>query len=179
MRSLRKTRDWRADESGSALVEFSVSAVLLLTLIFGIMEVSRALYVYHFISYAAQSGTRFAIVRGSTYSGTSCDSTTTSGGVTTTNYNSTLFECDATADDITAYVKSTAPPGVDASQLTVTPTWPASSVGSSDPANCTTTTNAPGCLVKVVVSYPFSFIAPFLPTSAMTMRSTSQQVIQQ
>ena len=160
------------------MIEFAVSAVTLLILIFGIMDISRALYAYHFISYAAQAGTRFAIVRGATFSSTSCDSTTTSGGVTTTNYNSTQYQCDASADDIKAFVKSIAPPGVDPSQLTITPTWPAATVGSSDTATCSPA-NSAGCLVQVVVSYPFNFMLPFMPTSTITMSSTSEQTIQQ
>lgn len=153
------------EERGDSLLEFAVSAVVLFTLIFGIMEFARAMYIYHFVSYAAQTGTRYAIVRGSTWK-TACSSSTSG------------MACNAANTDVTTYVKSIAPNGVDTSKLTVTTTWPGTAGGSSG-ATCTTTTNNPGCLVQVTVSYSFTWIAPFMPTTAPTLSASSEQVIQE
>ena len=61
--------------------------VVLFASLFGIMDCARALYCYHFVSYAARQGTRYAMVRGSTWSSNPCA-------------NTTSFDCDATASNI-------------------------------------------------------------------------------
>lgn len=160
------------DERGDSLLEFAVSAIVVFTLLFGIMEFARAMYLYHFVSYAAQAGTRYAIVRGSTWS-TACSSSTSG------------LECLAANSDVQSYVKGIAPPGVDTTKLTVNATWPGTAAGSSG-ATCANTSSPaktndhnPGCQVKVVVTYPFTFIAPFMPTATPTFSATSVQVIQE
>ena len=55
------------DESGASLLEFAASAMLLLTVMLGFMEYSRAIYTDHFVSYAATEAARYASLRGSTY----------------------------------------------------------------------------------------------------------------
>lgn len=152
------------------MVEFAISAIILLTAIFGIVDFSRALYVYHFVSYAAQQGTRYAMVRGAGWSGTSCTTTST-------------LDCDATATDIQNYVQSLAPPGITASNLVVTTTWPGSAVNSANSSQCTGSNpaNSQGCLVKVKVTYSsFSFLLPFLPhpTNGYSFSATSEITIQ-
>ena len=172
MKSLLKIRSMHKEERGDSLLEFAISAVVVFTLLFGIMEFARAMYLYHFVSYAAQAGTRYAIVRGSTWS-TACSSSTTG------------MECLAANSDVQTYVNGIAPPGVDTSKLTVTATWPGTAAGSSG-ATCANTTTPkktndhnPGCKVQVVVSYPFTFIAPFMPTATHTFSATSVQAIQE
>ena len=165
MKQLLRIRSIHNEERGETLIEFAVSAVVLLTLIFAIMEFARAMYIYHFVSYAAQTGTRYAIVRGSTWK-TACSSSTSG------------MDCIAADTDVSAYVKSIAPPGVDTSKLTVNTNWLATAGGSSG-ATCTTVTNNPGCLVQVTVSYQFKFVAPFMPSKSPTLSASSEQVIQQ
>jgi Flp pilus assembly protein TadG len=170
MKPMPKIRSMHKEERGDTLLEFAISAVVVFTLLFGIMEFARAMYLYHFVSYAAQAGTRYAIVRGSSWS-TACSSSTTG------------FGCNAANTDVTAYVKSIAPPGVDTSKLTVSATWPGTAAGSSG-STCTdtktkTNSNNPGCIVQVQVTYPFTFIAPFMPKATPTFSATSQQAIQQ
>jgi Flp pilus assembly protein TadG len=150
------------EEHGVSLVEFAMSVVLLLTLLFGIVDCSRAMYTWAFVSWAAQSGTRYAIVRGATWSGTSCTITTTQ-------------DCDATSASVTSYVQGLAPPGVTGSNVQVNPQWPATT---PDGGSCSTA-NGQGCFVKVSVSYTFHFITPFLPSSGINFSSTSEQVIQE
>jgi Flp pilus assembly protein TadG len=129
-------------ESGAELVEFALILIALLMFLFGIMDFGRALYAYHFVSNAAREGTRYAISRGSTCKG-----------------------CTAGPDDISDYILTNAPPGIDTSKLTVTTTW--------------NPDKNPGSVVNVQVSYNFRFFFPLLPTSAVAMNSASQMVISQ
>lgn len=98
-------------ERGSAVVEFAAAFTVLFMFLFAIMDLSRALYSYHFIADAAREGTRYAMVRGAT-----CTSYTTA--------------CPAAASDIQTYLKNV-PAGINPSSLTVTTTWnPNNSPGS-------------------------------------------------
>jgi Flp pilus assembly protein TadG len=90
-------------ERGSAVVEFAVAFTMLFLFLFSIMDLSRALYAYHFIADAAREGTRYAMVRGAT-----CTSYSTA--------------CPASATDIQNYVKNV-PAGINPASLTVTTTW--------------------------------------------------------
>jgi Flp pilus assembly protein TadG len=150
------------------MIEFAISAVVLFTCIFGIIGCSQLLYAYHFTSYAAREATRYAMVRGSTWGSTSCASTTTS-------------VCNATNANVQAYVQTIVPPGMNSgTPLTVTTTWPGTELAGSA-TTCTTANgnNSPGCLVMVQVNYSFSYLLPFLPTTALTLKSTSEVVILQ
>ncbi len=142
-----------------------MSASLLLMVIFGVLDCARALYTYHFVAYAAQEGARYAIVRGNDWGSTSCASATSNA-------------CVATGANIKSYVQGLAPMGISSSSIVVTPSWPQTTEsGSSTGCNSTTLQNSEGCLVKVQVTYAFHFILPFLPTPALNMAATSEQVI--
>jgi len=151
---------------GSSLVEYAIVLVVLLTIIFGIMDFSRFLYAYHFVSEAAREGSRYAMVRGYTYHGTTCASTTPP---------TPSFACNATNTNVQSYVQGLAPPTITSGSLTVTTTWPGT-VPSGAAASCASATSkeSHGCLVEVEVSYPFKFIFPYLSTSTFTMTSTSE-----
>jgi Flp pilus assembly protein TadG len=159
----RRFRDLYSDQSGSELVEFSLSAILLFTVIFGILDCSRALYVDHYVAYVANEATRYAMVRGSTWQGITC--TTTSS-----------FSCDATSSDITNMVTSITPLGFSASNLAVNSAWPGTTPAGTA---CATTNgvNSPGCVVQVTVSYSFNFVLPFLPKNTLNLKSTSAVAI--
>jgi Flp pilus assembly protein TadG len=133
-------------ECGSGLVEYAFVFMLLMTMLLGIADFSRALYAYHFVSSAAREATRYAIVRG-------C-----STGIT---QNCTMR---ASATDIQTFVKNV-PLGIDASKVTATTTW--------------TPNNKPGSVVQVEVQYPFNFFFPFVSSSTLNIKSTSQMVISQ
>jgi len=102
MRPRRYTKaKWRKkgiSEAGAAVVEFALVAFVFFIFFFGILEFSRAMFMYHHLAHAAQEGTRYAIVHGST-SGSPVDN-------------------NAVAD----YVKSITP--LDPNNLNVTATWP-------------------------------------------------------
>ena len=157
-------------ERGETLIEFAVSAVITLSLLFGTMDLARALYTRHFISYAAQQGVRFAEVHGSGWT-SACNSQTGA------DYPNQLG-CTASQADIEAYVRSLTPSGISSTDLSVSPQWPGKDINGST-AVCGTTSNYAGCLVLVTVSYQFTYIIPFLPRAAQTFSSTSQAVIQQ
>lgn len=98
-------------ERGSAVLEFAAAFTLLFTFLFAIVDLSRALYSYHFVADAAREGTRYAMVRGAT-----CTSYSTA--------------CPASASDIQTYVKNV-PAGINPQSVSVNTTWtPNNSPGS-------------------------------------------------
>ena len=99
-----------SDECGSALIEVAAVALLLFTLIFGIMDFSRALYIDHFLANAAREATRYAMVRGGSWS-SSCTTAISYG-------------CQASSSNIAAFVQTLATPGVNTAKLTTTASWP-------------------------------------------------------
>ena len=50
------TRSLRS-QSGSVLVEYALTIVIFLTLMFGIVDFGRALFTYHYVSEAAREAT--------------------------------------------------------------------------------------------------------------------------
>src|ERR1035437_7070573 len=79
-------------EAGSGLVEFAPASVIILTVLFGIRDMGRALYAYDWVSDAARRGTRYAMVRGTS----SCTG------------SPELPDCKADLGHITTYVESNA-----------------------------------------------------------------------
>ena len=65
-------RTLRREDSGNAMVEFAFSVSILLLLLFGILDLCRAVYVNHFVAGAARDGSRYAMVRGSAWNGSPC-----------------------------------------------------------------------------------------------------------
>ncbi|ADW69825.1 TadE/TadG family type IV pilus assembly protein [Granulicella tundricola] len=152
-----------SDESGSALVDFSLSIILFLLVVFGIMDCSRALFVDHFIAVSARQATRYAMVRGSSWNGIAC--------------SSKPYACTATSADIAAYVMTLVPMGVDPSRLVVNVTWPGTMSSGTQCTGGGAAVNQSGCIVVVNVSYPFSFVLPFMPRSAWAFGSRSSMTI--
>ncbi len=161
MRPIRFCRD----EEGVTLVETAISCTVLFAMLFGICQMSLAMYVYHFTSDAARQATRYAIVRGST----SCTNTPN------------LSNCDATTTQITSYVQGLGYPGITSSKISVSTAWyTASSTTPTTWSACSTgICNTPGNLVKIAVSYPMTFQIPFSSNLALNLSSTSQMVISQ
>jgi Flp pilus assembly protein TadG len=151
-------RFFTCGEEGSAIVETAFSVALLLVIVFGIAEISLALYSYHFISEAAREATRYAIVRGSSCAGFPS-------------------ACPATAANIQNYVENLGYPGIDPDNMTVTTAWSPYPAGTActPSASC----NNPGNQVQVTVQYQLPLTIPFLPSRTATMSSTSQMVISQ
>jgi Flp pilus assembly protein TadG len=155
VRGALRRRVRATSDQGSELIEFAVCAAVLFTLIFGIINLSIAVYSLNFVSEAAQQGTRYAMVRGSGCTG--------------------LTACPAKTSDIQSYVQSLAYPGIASKSIIVTTTYSAYPAGTS----CTpsTTCNNPGNLVQVKVQYTYQLSAPFLPTKTLNFTSQSVAVI--
>lgn len=143
-------------EYGGTIVEMALASIALLTIMMGIIEMSLALYTYHYVSDAAREATRYAVVRGS-----SC---------------SLLTNCNATATQIQAYVQGLGYPN--SMTMTATTTWwsPSASMPTTWSV-CATQCDAPGDMVKVTVAAAFPLSIPFWTMSTLNMSSTSQMVI--
>jgi len=150
------------NETGATTLEFAIVSSLLLICVLGIMVCSLAVYANHFVSAAAKEATRYAIVRGSSWS-SSCAS-----------YSS--LSCEASSANVTSFVNAIAPPGISQSNIKVTTTWPG-----TDPtgATCDTAngTNSPTCVVNVQVQYTFNVFLPFVPIGNVVMSGVSSDVI--
>jgi hypothetical protein len=152
---------------------------MLVGLMFAVFNWMAGMYVYHFMSYAAQQGSRFAIVRGHTWS-----KNTTSGtqcGTSAPPNFTMMYNCTANANDIQNYVQSLAHPWILPSGMTINESssylWPGKNPDGNT-TGCSTNANSPGCLVKVTVSYNFSFL-PLMKLTGLPMTATSEKVITQ
>jgi Flp pilus assembly protein TadG len=164
-----------ASEDGAVLVEMALACILLLTILFGLMEMSLGLYTYNAVSNAARQGSRWAIVRGSACNantpnqcGTASTASVGAAGATQSNiqnYVAGLGYLNMTASDVTVSWLKAATSGTPA-----TTTWSACSTG---------TCNAPGNEVQVTVTYPFPLSIPLVPKSTLNLASTSTLVISQ
>lgn len=166
-------------QKGASTLEFAfVITLILFPLIFGIIDFSRAMYAYHWVSNASREGARWASVRG-----TNC--TVLTGG------------CPAAASDVAIYVRSTKAPGMysvacnggsnNPGCIAVTTTWVNTNTGGLSGPDCTNggadpVNQTPGCIVKVQVNYIYPFSLPFLgPETGQTLnlQATSQLVVSQ
>ncbi len=154
------------DENGSALIESAATLTAFLTIFFGVMDCSRALYTDLYVGYVARAAAHYAMVRGSSFTATSCTATVTSG-------------CMATNANVAAYAVSLAPLGINTgAPLTVTTKWPGTTPAGGTCIN-DNGNNSPGCVVQVTVSYNFGFVLPFLPRNTLVMASSSAVTIAQ
>jgi Flp pilus assembly protein TadG len=153
---------WK-DESGSELVEFALAIWIWIGMVFLILYGAFAIYAEHFVGEAAHDGARYAMVRGSTWNGTSCASSGT-------------MECDASSTDVTTFIENRLPPGMQPANLTVSTTWPGTTSSGTD---CDTYygSNSPNCVVKVQVRYVLDF--PYLSAPVLTLSNTSEMTISQ
>jgi Flp pilus assembly protein TadG len=162
------------EEHASALVEFAMTALALMGLLFGVLACGFALYAYHFTIYAADQGAAFAQLRGHTWSaGVSTPCATSAPPSFTMPY-----DCEASLTDIQNYVQSLVSGGISTSNLTISPTWPGTEEDGTT-TDCTTNTNAQSCIVKVQVTYNFSLLPYPKQLSNMTFGATVQRVIVQ
>ncbi len=142
---------------GAALIEFSLVAITLVLLVIATLEFDRLLLMYTSVADAARAGVRYAIVHGSTRTGTGTDGP--SGPA-------------ANPSEVLTVIRNNARAGLMA--------------GSALPAACAPGTpgicvtypdgsNAPGSRVQIRVLYPY------LPFSILPMRvnlgATTQGVI--
>ena len=133
------TRMKNRGESGQSLVEFALSILFVLLLIFGIIELTVFVYTYNVLADAAKEGVRYAIVHGTGVGASSCSGPGGSGVACT----------DATGANVTAAVGKYARLSLhDPAAMTVTPSYPDSS------------SVAPG-RVRVAIAYNYQPIFGF------------------
>lgn len=165
------------DESGSELVEFAMTALVLMILLIGVFQTMLAMYAYHFTTYAAQRGVRFAMVRGYTWSKNVTTNCSTSAPPSFTM----AYNCTASSSDIQNYVQSLATLGINQSNVSINTTssylWPGKTPDGAT-APCATHANSQGCLVKVSVTYTMN-IFPFLGSATTSIAATSEKTIQE
>lgn len=147
---------------------------LFFALLFGVIQVSWAVYSYHYVANAAHEGARYAMVRGGSWI-PSCD-----GSVAGAGYGNS--QCQATIADVQQWVASRSFPGVNITTNDVCVEY-FSSVPTSTSKTCTMgsnyTNNEQGDVVQVTVTYPFVLSVPLLPGRTIHMSSTSQMIIAQ
>lgn len=154
-------------ERGSTLVEFAIVLVVFLVLLFGIIDFSRALYTYHYVSAAARDASRWAAVNGY-----NCPDDSSCNGTGNMN-NGRAYETD-----VSTYLKNNVSSAIDKNKITSTITYGNDSNGGTECDGSSATRNSPGCTVSVQVSYAFNFVAPIVSTQTLTLSSTSEMVIQ-
>jgi len=164
-------RNGLSRQRGAASLEFAfVLSIILFPLIFGIIDFSRALYAYHWVSYAAREGTRWASVRG-------------------IGCTAPMTGCNANSGAVQTYVQSIVAPGIyyagcsgaTKGCISVTASWTGKG---GDGTDCTnggqSPANSAGCIVKVQVNYYFGFSLPYLDSmtgTTLNLQSTSQTVV--
>ena len=161
IRLARRSKDSRdrARQCGAVIVEQAFILPLMLALLFGVIDMSRALYAYHYVGYMAREATRWASVR-----------------------SGTLNAPQANQGTVQQFVKNVAGQGLDTSKISATAVWisppnqtPLCPGGLVDsPLN-----NKPGCIVQVTVNYDFRFMVPLIPSGGFTMSSKSEMTITQ
>jgi Flp pilus assembly protein TadG len=153
------------DETGSTILEFSLSCMIVIVCILAILDFSRVMYIDHYVANSAREATRYAMVRGSTWSGTACTTVAT-------------FSCDATVNDVNSFVTSITPNGMNLANLTIQTSW-SGQTASNMPCDTAQGSNSPNCVVTVEIKYPFNFFTPFLLGTQLNLTSTSSVTISQ
>lgn len=157
MRVRRRSQRLR-DNRGQTLLEFALTALVLVMLLFGVIEISRMLLVYTSVANAAKVGARFAIVNGVDIH---------AGGPTT--------------DDplVVTQVKNFASAGgLNTANLTVHVNYYTyTSAGGLSGACTTAACNAPGSWVRVTASYPYDPFVGYFNLPAITLAGATEGVI--
>lgn len=137
---------WKNEERGQAVVEFALVSIVFFTLVFGTMDVGRAVWNYNTLAQATREGTRYAIVHGA-------DSSDPSGP------GSAYYTPPNTDTNVTQVVETHAA-GLNTAQLTVQAQWPNG-------------TNSDGDPVTVTSQYTYQPMFNFLGILTFTMSSSS------
>ncbi len=125
-------------------MEFVLSILFVLLLIFGIIELIMLIYTYNVLADSAKEGVRYAIVHGCDFSSSTCSGTCTFSAPPPNDTCS-----DAGADNVKAWAKNFARASLhDTSAMTVSVCY------TIDGSTCGANSNAPN-MVQVKVSYPY------------------------
>jgi Flp pilus assembly protein TadG len=160
---MRRLKSLVRDEIASELLEFALASSIFFTMIFGIIEFCLVTYAAGFVAFAAQQGTRYAMVRGSDWT-TSCASVTS-------------YACKVTTPaNVQNYILSLPHPSINLTASNINVTWPGTTAAGAS-TGCASDPYGQGCQVKVIVSYTFILHIPFFSTS-IPLSSTSIETIQ-
>ena len=149
---MRRLRVARRGEGGQALAEFAMVSLVFFMLVFGMVDIGRAVWHYNTLAQATREGTRYAIVHGA-------DSSDPSGP------GSASYTPPNSDTQVSQVVENHAT-SLNAELLTVEATW-------------TDGTNDPGSRVTVSAQYTFEplfnmfGILAFDMSSSSTMRITN------
>ncbi|MBS1998439.1 MAG: pilus assembly protein [Cyanobacteria bacterium SZAS LIN-2] len=171
----KATRRGTQEESGSALVEFAISSIIILGTFISVFQVSMACYHYNTVAEVTRDTARWAAVRGS-----SCSTNTptmdncNASKATIQNYATTVgalnwSQCTTANPCITVSYKA-ASTVTSSSTYNTTTTWSACSSG---------TCNAPGNMVTVSMNYPYTLNLPFFRNYSINLGSTSTMIVAQ
>jgi Flp pilus assembly protein TadG len=132
---------------GSAQIEFLLSFFTIVFVIYGVIEISMAVYAMSVLANAAREGTRYAIVHGARNGSCSGPNTPACGDATGANVQAVVAD----------YARFTLH---DTSAMTVSVSWPDGNIDQ-------------GSLVQVDVTYAYS---PWikLPWTSPTLKASSQ-----
>lgn len=153
-----RSRPSRRRLRGQTIVEFTLVLLMVLTVVFGVVELSRMLLTYNALAEAARIGVRYASVHGGTRSGSGVDGPSGPG-------------CDATppggssvAPNVVNAVSGSAA-GISAAALTVSVCYPDGQ-------------NTAGKRVRIIAFFNYVPTIRFLPfASSITLSSTTQGTI--
>lgn len=138
---------------GQATLEFGIVAIILFTLIFGVIEGGRMLFAYHQLTNASREGARYAIAHG----------VASENQVSAGSYQDMV-------DHITSRTT-----GLSEGQIAVEASWPGDD---RNPEHCPSGSNNAGCPVHVTVDYDFEpVVAMFAGLGTIEMSSSSQMRI--
>jgi Flp pilus assembly protein TadG len=168
------------NERGASTFEMAfILPLIILPLIFGALDFSRAMYAYHFVAYAAREASRWASVRGATCVSPMSYCLAAASG--STLVETTFFGAKLIPWPAGMYIVASCS-GAASGTLCAT----VSNTGKmADGVTDCTNSGAyvayyPGCVVQVNVTYYYSFSLPYLSQlPAVRMSSTSQMTISQ
>lgn len=154
-------------EQGVGSVEFAFSAIVVFTLLFGVIGLAMAFYSYEVVNEYARDASRYAIVHGAACiaqpSGSSCSIGTGSTANTA----------------LKTYLNNQIYPGINGANLTITTTYAMAPGATQCTTYPSTTCNGPGDQVTVSVAYPYLYALPFIPQRSFTMHASSTMIISQ
>ena len=135
---MARLRDFRKDSAGQAQVEFALSILFVVLLIFGIIELILLIYTYNTLADAAKEGVRYAIVHGCDFDSTTCSGTCSTACT------------DTTGSNVVARAKNFASASLhDTSKMTFNVDY------NPGGANGSSACSKAGCAGRVTVAYPY------------------------
>jgi Flp pilus assembly protein TadG len=156
----------RRPERGQSLVEFSLILPVFILLLFGILDMGRAIYAYNTVADAAREGVRVAIVN-QIQTSPDCVQDRPIQNPLTPHWS--IKACAA---------KSAVSLGIQPADVTVSYAAPPGVVLTCPPSGSPTV--SVGCIASVKVDYTFRAITPVIGNivGAISMSSTSQEPVE-